>query len=341
MGFVAQRFGMDIVGPFFFAGVRVAFAALTIWAACGALESADRRHRRAGAGGAEPAGAGGAEPAGSRGWRDRTVVRGGIVCGCVLFFGQSFQQVGLVYTTASKAGFLTALYIVIVPILGIFLGKHTHWNTWVSVAISVVGLYFLSITTSLTIGRGDLIVLVSSVMWACHILVIDHYVPGLSQRDVLRLVTVQFAVCSLLSIACSPLFDARFVDFDVDLPTFAAALPAMLYAGCISAGVGYTLQAIGQRNVRPATASIIMSLESVFGALGGALFLGERLSPRELLGCALMFGALLLSQMPVRGGAEAQSAQDEKEAPGEKETQEAPGEKEAQAAPCEKEDYRT
>jgi drug/metabolite transporter (DMT)-like permease len=303
MGFVSQRFGMELVGPFFFGGMRVMFAALTILLVVVVTDAAARRRGTDAAARSKTGGLRGAngDPAGGgRGWRDPYILRGGIACGLVLTLGQALQQVGIVYTTASKAGFLTALYIVVVPLLGIFLKKHTHWNTWVSVAVAVVGLYFLSVTAQLTIQPGDLIILISSLGWACHILVIDHYVPSLSQGDVLKLVTIQFAVCSAVTFACAPFLDAVFVPAPLTAEAALKALPAMLYAGCVSAGVGYTLQAIGQRNVKPATAGLIMSLESVFGALGGALLLGERLSPRELLGCALMFGAVVLAQIPVR-----------------------------------------
>jgi drug/metabolite transporter (DMT)-like permease len=336
MGFVSQRFGMDLVGPFFFAGVRTIFAALTILlviivtgavakrkAAMAAANNGDKPVGRRSTDGTdgrllpnepggerlsgetsdrlpadEPGGNTAAAAGAFESWRDPWIIKGGIVCGVVLFLGQGLQQVGIVYTSASKAGFLTALYIVIVPILGIFLKKHTHWNTWVSVPIAAIGLYFLSITAAFTILPGDLIMLIGSVMWAGHILVIDHFVPPLTQQGILKLVTIQFIACAALSFVCTPFIDMKLVPIPLTVDTVVQVMPALLYAGCISAGIGYTLQAIGQRHVSPAAAGLIMSLEAVFGAIGGALILGERLSHREALGCALLFVAVVFAQMP-------------------------------------------
>jgi drug/metabolite transporter (DMT)-like permease len=319
MGFVAQRYGMDLVGPFFFAGARTLCAALTILLTIAVTSAIAKGRRGASDGLGRPA------EAKSAAW----IVKGGIVCGLMLFLGQGLQQAGIVFTTASKAGFLTALYIVLVPVLGLFFKKHTHWNTWVSIPVAALGLYFLSITEDFTILPGDLILLVGAVMWAGHILVIDHYVPPLTQLGLLRLVTIQFAFCSALSFACSPIIEPLMkANFAAELSfvpvqqltfgTIAEVLPALLYAGCISAGIGFTLQAVGQRNVSPAAAGLILSLEAVFGAIGGALILGERLSTRELIGCALMFVAVIFAQMPVKGkrvaedgvasGAEAEAA---------------------------------
>jgi drug/metabolite transporter (DMT)-like permease len=210
------------------------------------------------------------------------------------------QQAGIVSTTASKAGFLTALYIVLVPIIGIFLKKRTHWNTWVSVVIAAAGLYFLSVTADFTILPGDLVLLIGAVMWATHILVTDHYVASLDQQGIYKLVTVQFITCSALSFIVAPFLDMNLVPIPLTADIFMQVLPALLYAGCISAGIGFTLQAIGQKHINPSAAGIILSLEAVFGAIGGAVILGERLPARELLGCALMFGAVVLSQIPVK-----------------------------------------
>jgi drug/metabolite transporter (DMT)-like permease len=275
MGFVSQRYGMDLVGPFFFAGARILLAALTTLLIIAITRSAKRRKAD---------------------WK--LLIKGGIVCGVVLFLGQGLQQVGIVYTTASKTGFLTALYIVLVPIIGIFLKKRTHWNTWVSVVIAAAGLYFLSVTADFTILPGDLVLLIGSVMWATHILVTDHYVASLDQQGIYRLVTVQFITCSTLSFITSPFIDMKLVPIPLTADILVQVLPALLYAGCISAGIGFTLQAIGQKHINPAAAGIILSLEAVFAAIGGALILGERLPARELLGCALKLAAVKLSQIP-------------------------------------------
>ncbi|MDR1292110.1 MAG: DMT family transporter [Clostridiales Family XIII bacterium] len=276
MGFVAQRYGTQFVGPLLFAGVRTLLAALTILLIIAITRKAPRR---------------------GTGWKP--LIKGGVVYGIVLFFAQGFQQLGVVYTTASKAAFLTALYIVLVPIIGIFLKKRTHWNTWISVVIAAAGLYFLSITTSLTILPGDTLLLVSAFMWATHILVTDHYVAPLDQQGIYKLITIQFITCSALSLALAPFVDMKLVPIALTADAFIQVLPALLYFGCVSAGAGFTLQAIGQKHINPSAAGIILSLEAVFGAIGGALILGERLSSRELLGCALMLGAVILSQIPV------------------------------------------
>jgi drug/metabolite transporter (DMT)-like permease len=327
MGFVAQRYGMDLVGPFFFAGARTLLAALTILLVIAVTRAAARSRsakRKDGTQGLSPCptaatGDGGTqEPTprladesspsvhatrdmtSARFGVDRFILKGGVLCGVVLFLGQGLQQMGLVFTTASKAGFLTALYIVLVPIIGVFLKKHTHWNTWVSVVIAAAGLYFLSITSEFTILPGDLVLLIGAALWATHILVTDHFVPSLDQQAIYRLVTIQFVTCAALSFVASPLLDRLLVPIPLTTDIFVQVLPALLYAGCISAGVGFTLQAIGQRRINPSAAGIILSLEAVFGAIGGAVILGERLPAREAFGCALMFAAVILSQIPVK-----------------------------------------
>jgi drug/metabolite transporter (DMT)-like permease len=308
MGFVAQRYGMDLVGPFFFAGARTLLAALTTLLVIAVSRGGVKR--RAGIEGTAEgygsvpdghrADAGPARRFAAKSEITPHLLKGGVLCGLVLFLGQGLQQIGMVYTTASKAGFLTALYIVLIPIISIFLKKHTHWNTWVSVVTAAFGLYFLSITTEFTISPGDLVLLIGAALWAAHILVTDHYVASLDRQGVYRIVTVQFIVCSALSLVISPFIDMKLVPVPLTPDIFVQVLPALLYAGCISAGVGFTLQAIGQRRINPSAAGIILSLEAVFGAIGGALILGERLSARELLGCILMFAAVVLSQIPVK-----------------------------------------
>ncbi|MDR1495934.1 MAG: DMT family transporter [Clostridiales Family XIII bacterium] len=293
MGFVAQRYGMNHVGPFFFAGTRMLFAALTMLLVIAITGSVAKRR-----------------PAEGDALRDKGIfkeflavpvlLKGGVVCGLVLSIAQGLQQVGMVFTTASKAGFLTTLYIVVVPIIGIFLKKHTHWNTWVSVLIAASGLYFLSITSTFTISPGDLVLLISAVMWAAHIIVTGHYVASLDRQGVFRLVTVQFLTCSAFSFILSPFIDRMFDPAPLTADVFVQVLPALLYSGCVSASVGFTLQAIGQRRISPSAAGIILSIEAVFGAVFGALILGERLSSRELLGCVFMFAAVVLSQIPVK-----------------------------------------
>jgi drug/metabolite transporter (DMT)-like permease len=234
-------------------------------------------------------------------------MKGGAVCGTVLFLAGNFQQVGMVVTSASKAGFLTALYIVLVPIVGIFLKHKTHWNTWVSVAIAAIGLYFLCITANLDIQGSDLIVLIGALFWAIHILVIDRYVPALSQSDVLKLCMFQFAVGGILSLICALFFDGFFAPEGLAWADIVQVLPALLYAGILSTGAGFTLQAVGQKYANPSAASIIMSLEAVFSVVGGFLILNESFTGRETLGCVLMFAAVILAQMPIGGNAKSKA----------------------------------
>ncbi|MDR2156542.1 MAG: DMT family transporter [Clostridiales Family XIII bacterium] len=288
MGFVAQRSGMEYVGPFFFSGARMLLGAITI---------------------AGVTAAGGARTRGKTGIPFARLVKGGVAAGGVLFLAGNFQQVGLVVTTASKAGFLTALYIVLVPILGMFLKHKTHWNTWVSVLIAAVGLYFLCITANLDISAGDFIVLIGALFWAVHILVINHCVQGLTQTEVMKLCVFQFMTSGILSLICALFFDGFFVSGTFDGADVLKVMPAILYAGVLSAGAGFTLQAVGQKYANPSAASIIMSLEAVFSVVGGFLILDERFTGREIFGCILMFAAVLLAQIPVANKVPAGSRQ--------------------------------
>jgi drug/metabolite transporter (DMT)-like permease len=284
MAFVAQRVSMEFIGPFLFMGIRMLFGALTLLVVLlvsGLFASARTKEQP--------------RPTLTR----LPLLKAGMACGCVIFLAGCFQQAGLVFTTASKAGFLTTLYIVLVPILGIALKHKTHWNTWISVLIAVVGLYFLCVTGGFSIQLGDMLTLIGAFFWACHILIIDHFVEGLTQRDVMRLCVLQFAVASALSLVAAPLFDGLFVMGSFSWERLVAALPTVLYVGVLSTGVAFTLQAFGQQGLNPSAASIIMSLEAVFSVIGGMLILGEVLSGRELFGCIAMFAAVLLSQLPV------------------------------------------
>jgi drug/metabolite transporter (DMT)-like permease len=324
---------MESIGPFMFVSLRMLLGAVTLGLVVvliGIFRAAkDRRGLAAGDGGADvgsgggsaasasvggggKAGATGGSPAASIGadgnalpgqkaaWPMlKRLLASGLACGAVLFVAASLQQVGMVYTEASKAGFLTALYIVLVPILGIALRNKTHWNTWISVALAIVGLYFLSIADSLTIQPGDAALLVGALFWAGHILVIDRSVIGLSQTQVMKLCVVQFAVAAVLALLAAPFLDGMFSAGSFDFRAIADALPTVLYVGVLSTGVAFTLQAIGQQGLNPSAASIIMSMEAVFSVFGGMLLLQETMTGREILGCILMLAAVILSQLPV------------------------------------------
>lgn len=266
--FVAQRVGMDHVGPFTYNGVRFMLGALSLlpllWLG-----------RRA------------AAPISPGGWRP--ILGGGLLAGLILFAGASLQQVGIVYTTAGKAGFITGLYVVIVPLLGLLWGHRTPWSTWIGAALALAGLYLLTLTDDLTLAEGDGLVLIGALFWAAHVLVIG-WLSGRHIEPVL-LACLQFVVCAVLSLATAAATET------VTLAGLWGGAMPILYGGLLSVGVAYTLQVVAQRDAPPAHAAIILSLETVFAALGGWLLLDEILSGRGLLGCALMFAGMLLSQL--------------------------------------------
>jgi len=211
----------------------------------------------------------------------------GVLAGIVLFTAASLQQIGIVTTTAGKAAFITSLYIVLVPIISLFMGQTTSKGTWLGCVLSVVGLYFLCIKESSAIQFGDLLVLIGAFLWAVHILVIGYFSPRV---DVLKLSFVQFMTCSALSLILA------FITEEFVLSNLLAAAVPILYGGIGSVGIAYTLQAVGQKYARPAHAAIILSMEAVFAAIGGFLLLGEYLEIQEILGCFLMLSGMLVSQ---------------------------------------------
>ena len=214
---------------------------------------------------------------------------GGLACGILMCLASNFQQFGIKYTTVGKAGFITACYIVLVPILGLFLKKKCSPFIWLAVAMSVAGLYLLCITDGFSIGKGDILVLICAVLFSFHILVIDYYSPKV---DGVKLSCIQFLVCGILSGIPALIFEK---------PEMCAVLTAwqpILYAGVMSCGVAYTLQIIGQKNMNPTVASLILSLESCISVLAGWVILGQQLSAREIAGCVIMFAAIILAQLP-------------------------------------------
>lgn len=214
----------------------------------------------------------------------------GLLCGIILFIACNLQQIGLNYSTASKAGFLTALYIVIVPIASIFLHKRPNINVFISIGIAMCGIYFLCVTDSFRITSGDILFLLCAVAFAAHILVIDQ--SALKVNAVL-LSCVQFFVCGILSLTAMILFE------EPNITTILHTWAPLLYTGVLSCGIAYTLQILGQKKVNPIIATLIMSLESVFSAIGGWIILNESLSYRELTGCILLFSAIILAQVPM------------------------------------------
>ena len=218
----------------------------------------------------------------------RFLLMGGAACGFFLCAASAFQQVGIRYTTTAKAGFITALYVVIVPILSVFFGKGVKSRIWACVALAVLGLYLLCMRGELSLSFGDGVVLVCAFLFACQIMTVDYFAP---QVDTVRLSQTQFLVTALLSTVCMFFFE------DLSTDSLIKALPSIAYAGVMSSGVAYTLQIIGQQNLNPAIASITMSLESVFAALAGWIVLGQSMTVRELAGCVLMFAAIILAQL--------------------------------------------
>lgn len=225
----------------------------------------------------------------------KQLLTGGVLCGCLLCAATNMQQIGILYTTVGKAGFITACYIVLVPIFGMFLGKKTGMGIWISVGLAVVGLYLLCLNDSLILGKGDLYVLGCTVLFAWHILTIDHFTELV---DGVRMSCIQFLVSGTLS---------SILMFFLEEPTLDGIMQAgipILYAGILSSGVAYTLQIVGQKGMNPTVASLILSLESCISILAGWVILHQNLSFREVFGCILMFAAIILAQLPQKSTGE-------------------------------------
>jgi drug/metabolite transporter (DMT)-like permease len=276
--FVAQRVGMQYVGPFTFNGIRFALGALVLvpllvfW--CPGQE--------------RQAAAEGRPVSRSLG------IKGGLLAGLLVFGGITFQQFGLLYTTAGKAGFITGLYVVFVPVFGLALGHRVHRLVWTGVLLAASGLYLLSANGLMSIGIGDGLVLISAVFWGMHVLAIGYLAKG---APVILLAVVQFVVCAILSLVAAFFFE-EMVWQDIQ----GAWLP-ILYAGFLSVGVAYTLQVVAQSHAKSTHAALILSSESLFAVIGGGLFLGEVLSPRALAGCGLMLAGIIIAQQEPRKAA--------------------------------------
>ena len=272
--FVSQSIGMDHIGPFTFQAVRCLLAVIGLLPV---ILIADKRNTDG-------------KTFFSR-WKDPALWKAGLLCGVPLFLACNLQQVGLVDTDAGKSGFLTAMYIVIVPVLGIFRKQKPTIMVPISVAVAVVGLYFLSCAGVTRIQAGDILTLGCAMMFALQIIFVDIFARNV---DILRLNSIQALVCAVLS-ATVMLFTEQ--------PTWsgiaACSLP-LIHTGVFSMGVAYSLQILGQRDLEPTTASLIMSLESVFAALFGTIFLSETMTEWEIFGCTLVFLAVILSQIPIK-----------------------------------------
>lgn len=269
IAFVAQSVSMDHIGPWTFTCIRNFIAALTLYLLFPFLDkiSGNKDEMKK---------------------SNSTLLIGGICCGIALCVASMFQQIGIMYTSVGKAGFLTALYTVIVPIFSLFLGKKSKWNVYMAVPISILGMFFLCVNEQFQIAYGDFLIIICAFLFAIHIMVVDYFAP---QVDGIRLSAIQF-----LTAGCIAFIPMLVMEHPSISDIFAAAVP-ILYAGILSSGAGYTLQIVGQKDADPAIAGMILSLESVFAALAGALLLGETLSVKEILGCLLVFGAIILSQL--------------------------------------------
>lgn len=271
--FIAQSVGMDLIGPFTFQAIRCSLAVVFLFLITlvfdwkiGIQNSLSK-------------------------WKNKRLWMAGGICGCALFVAASLQQIGLVYTDPGKAGFLTAMYIVLVPMLGIFVHRRPGLNAVFSVVLALVGLYLLSFMGVSAINVGDLFLIGGALGFAVQILLIDRFAQNL---DGLRLNCVQALVVAVLSLPWMLLTE------ELDMGNILACWLPLGFAGILSMGVAYSLQIVGQKNLEPTTASLIMSLESVFAALGGWLILHDTMTSRELWGCVLVFAGVIISQLPTK-----------------------------------------
>ncbi len=289
VAFVAQSAGMEYLGPFTYNGVRSVLGGLVLLPCIALLgriqgqsgaETGSIQDRNQNGQGQEDGAAG-----------RKQLLTGGLCCGIVLFVASNFQQFGIQYTTVGKAGFITAMYIVIVPLLGLLVHRKVGLQVWIGVLFGIAGLYLLCMKDSFRLEKGDALVLVCAFIFSLHILVIDHF----SQKvDGVKMSCIQFWVCGILSLLCSFVFETP------NLQNILAAWMPVCYGGILSCGVAYTLQIIGQKGMNPTVASLILSLESVVAVVAGFLILGQSMSRRELFGCLMMVLAIVSAQLPER-----------------------------------------
>ena len=276
VAFVAQSVGMDYIGPFTFNVVRNVIGGLVLIPCIAVFHRTGAKE----------------EDAGKTPGSQKNLLLGGICCGVMLFVAGNLQQIGIQYTTVGKAGFITAMYIVLVPILSIFLGKKAGIKIWAAVALAVAGLYLLCMTESgFSIQKGDLLLMLCALVFSMHILVIDYFSPKV---DGVKMSCIQFFTCGILSGVGMLLTEHP------QMSDILAAWMPILYAGVMSCGVAYTLQIVGQKGMNPTVASLILSMESVISVIAGWLILHQTLSTKELMGCVLMFAAIILAQLPER-----------------------------------------
>ena len=269
-GFVAQNMGMEYAGPFSFNATRNFVGALALLPVIFLFSKLNKVKKQE--------------------YKRKDLVWGGIWCGTVLGLASALQQLGIYLGTSSgKAGFITALYMLLVPLLGLFLKKKVGFKAWVAVMLGTVGMYFLCITNGFEIEMGDFVIFLCAILYAVHIMVIDHFSP---KADGIKMSCIQFVVSVIINVLIMLIFE------DVNLMGLIQAWKAILYLGIMSSGVAYTLQIVAQKDTSPVAATLIMSLESVFAVLSGWLVLKETMNGNQLLGCLLIFIGIILSQLP-------------------------------------------
>lgn len=271
IAFVFQRTGMEHIGPFAFNFFRCVLSLVFLLAVSGFLKIKNKNSEKK-----------------QTNFSRKSLYIGGILAGLALFLGMSTQQVGMVSTSAAKAGFITTMYIVLVPIMGMFYGRKTTPKMWLCVAIAAVGLYMLSIKEGFVIERGDFFVFLSAIFFGLQIVIIDIFAP---KADAIKLSMIEFATSGVLSLIATLMTETT------TMAGIQAAGVAILYTGLLSSGVGFTLQIIAQKNLAPTVTSLIMSMESGVSAIAGVIFLHEALTSREIVGCIIMIIAVLLAQL--------------------------------------------
>lgn len=271
IAFVFQRTGMEHIGPFAFNFFRCLLSLVFLLAVSGFLKIKNKNSEKK-----------------QTNFSRKSLYIGGILAGLALFLGMSTQQVGMVSTSAAKAGFITTMYIVLVPIMGMFYGRKTTPKMWLCVAIAAVGLYMLSIKEGFVIERGDFFVFLSAIFFGLQIVIIDIFAP---KADAIKLSMIEFATSGVLSLIATLMTETT------TMAGIQAAGVAILYTGLLSSGVGFTLQIIAQKNLAPTVTSLIMSMESGVSAIAGVIFLHEALTSREIVGCIIMIIAVLLAQL--------------------------------------------
>lgn len=266
-GFVAQTAGMDHIGPYLFSGLRFALGSLCLMPLI--LRNAKTARKP--------------EPLLNRG-----MLQAGIIMGLALALGINLQQVGLLFTSVTNSGFITGLYVIVVPLLGLLLGHKTGLGTWLGCLLAVVGMCLLSVGDNFHVASGDWLQLIGAFVWGGHVVLVSLFA---SRHDPIRLAFLQFATCSVVSLLLAVLFEPIALNAIID------AGPALLYGGIVAVGVGYTLQVVAQKHAIASHAAIILSLEAVFAAIAGAWILGEALQLRGYIGCGLMLAGMLLAQL--------------------------------------------